>query len=67
MASCQEPEETELRVQERQHWVRVIQGWLWLQQHGGEGCLRQAEQDCGAVPWMQQEFPMELCTLQLLG
>lgn len=22
---------------------------------------------CGAVPWMQQEFPMQPCTLQLFG
>lgn len=45
MASGQEPEEMELKVRERQRWVRFIQGWLWLRQDGGEGCLRQAEQD----------------------
>lgn len=51
MASCQEPEETELRVRERRCWVRFIQVWLWLQQDGGEGCLRQAEQDAQAGLW----------------
>lgn len=41
--------ERELRLWKRQRWVGFIQGWLWLQQDGGEGCLRQVEQDAQAV------------------
>lgn len=33
--------------------MRFIQGWLWLQQDGGEGCLRQVEQDAQAMDAME--------------
>lgn len=31
--------------------MRVTQGWLWLQQQGGQGWLRQVEQDAQARLW----------------
>lgn len=36
---------------DRAEGVRVTQGWLWLQQQGGQGWLRQVEQDAQARLW----------------